>query len=591
LFASAPLASAQSLVGRIDVNIVAPNADANVVVNPQTRQLFVTGQATGAPTGAIAVVDLETNRSTLTEIPDVFFWQNEACNCWNRQYAAINTATNRVYVVGQRFGDQGILVFDGATRAAQFFPSVFNFAGGIAVDSTRNRIYATGRDDYSDRILVLDGDTMTTLAVYQMPTVASPVVGAASCTFASSGGIAIDQRRNQVFLSGGACGNTLGILDVGSGHVDVLPRLARPELSAEYFEVDWQLAVDEEAGRVLMRGLANGYVGVFDEATRTLSLVLTPYDRAEGGIAVNSATHRGFVAAPDRLVAIDPIGGAVWTTPAGAFQPGTTMHPAIDPTTNRLYAISQFDGVLVVDLGLSEVATGSGVSVQADVASITFESVATAGSITVVPIADAGTAGEIPGGFAISDVMAFEVMPSPSLTFSGSATTCVKVAGIDDATTFGQLQMLHMEGGVLVNRTSSRDFASRTLCATTTSFSPFYVALAGLHAKPLFDQTKAYRAGSTMPIRLQLLDPTGVNVSMASLPLTVRKLTALRSGSTLPVTDAGNANPDATFRYDAALGGYILNLSTKGLAAGRYALSFWAGSARTFFYTIAFEVR
>jgi hypothetical protein len=39
------------------------------------------------------------------------------------------------------------------------------------------------------------------------------------------------------------------------------------------------------------------------------------------------------------------------------------------------------------------------------------------------------------------------------------------------------------------------------------------------------------------------------------------------------------------------LSGYIFNLSTRELAAGRYVLSFYAGSDHSFFYTVEFEVR
>ena len=68
------------------------------------------------------------------------------------------------------------------------------------------------------------------------------------------------------------------------------------------------------------------------------------------------------------------------------------------------------------------------------------------------------------------------------------------------------------------------------------------------------------------------------------------------NGNTLaPIDDSGNANPDYGFRYDSTLGGtgggYIFNLSTKGLASGQYVLSFYVGSDRSFFYTVRFEVR
>jgi hypothetical protein len=43
------------------------------------------------------------------------------------------------------------------------------------------------------------------------------------------------------------------------------------------------------------------------------------------------------------------------------------------------------------------------------------------------------------------------------------------------------------------------------------------------------------------------------------------------------VLDSGNANPDNNFRFDPTLGstgGYIFNLSTKGLTTGTYDLNF-----------------
>jgi len=50
------------------------------------------------------------------------------------------------------------------------------------------------------------------------------------------------------------------------------------------------------------------------------------------------------------------------------------------------------------------------------------------------------------------------------------------------------------------------------------------------------------------------------------------------------VEDTGNANPDNDFRFDGTLGptgGYIFNLSTKGLSGGTYSLQFTAGNDPT----------
>jgi len=47
------------------------------------------------------------------------------------------------------------------------------------------------------------------------------------------------------------------------------------------------------------------------------------------------------------------------------------------------------------------------------------------------------------------------------------------------------------------------------------------------------------------------------------------------SGNTSgPLDDSGNANPDANFRYDASLPGYVFNLKTTGLAPGTWELRF-----------------
>ena len=62
-----------------------------------------------------------------------------------------------------------------------------------------------------------------------------------------------------------------------------------------------------------------------------------------------------------------------------------------------------------------------------------------------------------------------------------------------------------------------------------------------------------------------------------------------------PLDDTGNANPDSDFRYDAALQGYVFNLSLKCLAGvcfstGTYTLHFKAGSGETL-YSAGFAVK
>lgn len=90
-----------------------------------------------------------------------------------------------------------------------------------------------------------------------------------------------------------------------------------------------------------------------------------------------------------------------------------------------------------------------------------------------------------------------------------------------------------------------------------------------------YDQTRAVHSGATYPIKLELCDVNGNDVSSAGVVVHATQITAT-SGFTGPVDDSGNANPDNDFRFVGF--GYIFNLSTEGLASGTYMLQFTAGS-------------
>src|SRR5436190_21321687 len=76
----------------------------------------------------------------------------------------------------------------------------------------------------------------------------------------------------------------------------------------------------------------------------------------------------------------------------------------------------------------------------------------------------------------------------------------------------------------------------------------------------LYDQTKAAKSGSTIPIKLQLCNSAGVNQSSPNVVVTavgVRMISVTAWGE---VEDAGNANPDFNFRYSSGM--YMYNLQT-----------------------------
>jgi|GEM_PF-3587383 len=102
----------------------------------------------------------------------------------------------------------------------------------------------------------------------------------------------------------------------------------------------------------------------------------------------------------------------------------------------------------------------------------------------------------------------------------------------------------------------------------------------GFNVCALYDQTKAHRAGSTVPVKLQLCDASGANLSAPGLVVTALGTVRLSDFAPGEVEDAGHANPDDNFRFTAFgdAGGYVFNLKTTGLTTGTYVLVFRAGS-------------
>ena len=92
----------------------------------------------------------------------------------------------------------------------------------------------------------------------------------------------------------------------------------------------------------------------------------------------------------------------------------------------------------------------------------------------------------------------------------------------------------------------------------------------------LYDPTKAVKRGSVYPIKLQLCDVNGNNVSSADIVLQAVSVVQVSSTADGEVITAGSANPDNNFRFDS--GYYVLNLKTNGLTTGVYNLNFTAGN-------------
>jgi len=117
----------------------------------------------------------------------------------------------------------------------------------------------------------------------------------------------------------------------------------------------------------------------------------------------------------------------------------------------------------------------------------------------------------------------------------------------------------------------------------------------GYGACLLYDPTHAHLSGSTIPIKFQLCNAAGNDVSSAGIIVNAAQVVMLSTSASFVVDDAGNANPDNNFRFDGGLGpngGYIFNLKTTGLATGTYVLTFTvAGDPTTHNTELVFQVR
>jgi hypothetical protein len=132
----------------------------------------------------------------------------------------------------------------------------------------------------------------------------------------------------------------------------------------------------------------------------------------------------------------------------------------------------------ILDIAFPAVASapttvGSNINVTAGDVSLTFASVTGSGTTTTTPI-EPSASGTAPAGATLVGP-AYNV--TSTATTSGAASLCISVPYITDATAFAKLKLLHAEGS-LVDRTSSRSFAAKSICGSLPSLSAVVVALA-----------------------------------------------------------------------------------------------------------------
>lgn len=146
---------------------------------------------------------------------------------------------------------------------------------------------------------------------------------------------------------------------------------------------------------------------------------------------------------------------------------------------------------------------------------LTFSNVTNAGNTVATPIA-LNSAGALPSGFRlIPESVAYDVRTSAN--FAENVEVCLTISGVNDAEFFDDLVIFHNENGILIDRTTSHNFAERKACATVSSLSPFVVAapLAPLAANvSVSGRTVTNNGASLRNAVIVLTDSAGVSRSV-----------------------------------------------------------------------------
>src|SRR5215467_13036084 len=421
---------------------------------------------------------------------------------------------------------------------------------------------------------------------------------------------AINRISQMLFNSGGVCNSW--IFDSGKVYPLQIPNLPH---ACDHIIIGPWASHSLEINMPYWRG---SVAAPYDDGRAPAALVLPPsFDDTtaaifQNGLYTNLSIPGGAhsINSAGQIVGFSSASGPFYWDRASGQHSLTSMVPSGWTITGggyRLLVINDAAQILTAGQGpegsfhyvlLSPVVatpSGSNVNIQSGGTNLTFSNITSAGTTTVTPI-DPSTIGQVPGGFAVSGSVAYTI--STTATFSGPVTLAFKVPGPISQTDFNKLGILHNDpvlGLVDVTATSpARDYGSLLIYATTNSFSPFYLVKRGNHILALFNQNGVFKSGSTIPVKLQVFDPNNQNISSPNLVVQARNLRLLSTNVSGPAVSSGSANPDNNFRFDSTIGtsgGYIYNLSTKGLTQGVYSLSFYVGADHTFLYDVTLEIK
>jgi hypothetical protein len=190
--------------------------------------------------------------------------------------------------------------------------------------------------------------------------------------------------------------------------------------------------------------------------------------------------------------------------------------------------------------------SGSNVTTQVGDVTFTFANVSSSGSTTVNPIDPSSAGPPLPGYSLVGP--AFDV--TTTATVSPPINVCVSVPYITDSTAFNRLTLLHFEGGVLVDRTTGRNAAQKTICGSLPTLSPLVIALGpASSATPTPTATASPTATATATATVAptaTATATATPTATATATATIAPTATATATATPTATATATATPTAT---------------------------------------------